>query len=554
MEGSSGGNGGGGYDGHNPARQPQHVSLPGQQQQHVSLSLPGQQQQQDVMGGPLSIEEMQNKQFRQQLLGMTATGGNFPHNTLLGTGNWINNSVGGAGGLGAMGSGMAGMTPSNQVAARSMSGADSMMSNMSAFEDRAQMFSSPSAASGFQLQQAHQQQQQQQQSLASQFASMQPQPSSTILALQEQLHHLQQMQQQLQQQQQQQQQMHMMNTSQQGMSASSSFNNATAGLFSDNQLNQLQLQGQPALMASNTPFDASFSNSSQAQIQGSSSSNTATLNQIMGRIQPRGMASSSSHGGQQSSSMFSSAEVQTVSGTPAGLNQFPFLSDAAFLGKIPGQDFPFSSGHEITDNFAGLARLGDNLSSFNFSPNQSGLATTSAGMRLPAQVYPEGMLGSSPSSAAAAPAAMLDTSRQEMKVQASSPSAAKNEGPAVLKPLSAYNYFFTEERDRILHGDGRYGEETNDARKERLLSMHWSKDRKVRRPHRKTHGKISFTTLSRHIGQKWRELDDDEKNFYKAVAKADMARYKKEIAKRDRGESGDAAESNPPPKSSQDST
>lgn len=101
----------------------------------------------------------------------------------------------------------------------------------------------------------------------------------------------------------------------------------------------------------------------------------------------------------------------------------------------------------------------------------------------------------------------------------------------VLRPLSAYNFFFCDERDRLLKGkDSTSAVESCDMRKERLLSQHVAKDRSKRRPHRKTHGKITFTTLSKLIGQRWRHLPEVEKNFFKDVAKADLMRYQDEMA------------------------
>ena len=103
-----------------------------------------------------------------------------------------------------------------------------------------------------------------------------------------------------------------------------------------------------------------------------------------------------------------------------------------------------------------------------------------------------------------------------------------------IRPLSAYNFFFSDERERILHN------KTNDtddevfdsAKKQRLLLQHLAKDRTKRRPHRKTHGKINFTTLSKLIGQRWKSLPDDRKNFYREVAAIDLERYQRELRER----------------------
>jgi hypothetical protein len=471
---------------------------------------------------PRSIEEMQQRRWREQLFGIGP--GRFPQNPLHGTRSSVEGGSASTSGLGLMTAPptqtplthppAAGLSAAGLQSFTSLGGSIPMNSNIRGDHpvSEVEAFSSPNISLNEQIQRAQQQQQQQQtnQSFASHLASMQQQqlPSSS-LSLQEQLHRLQQQQELLQQQ----RQMAMMNTRSQGFP---SFSGATSS-FSENRFQQLQLQ-QQQLMTNESRFDTAFTNALQTQIQGGTGSLSATsntMNQMMGMM-PWGPASFSTNisvSGDRPSFLSPSAAAAAAANS-ATLNQSPIAAEPSpFLGKIPGQDISLSQCQSMTESNTSLLR-----SPFNVNPLLSGFSTSA--MRLPAQVYPEGRFGGALS---AAP--MLESS---------------NQGSAILKPLSAYNYFFTEERDRILHGDGRFGIESNDARKMRLLSMHWSKDRNQRRPHRRTHGKISFTNLSKHIGQKWRELSEDEKNFYKSVAKADMARYKEEIAKRDRQESNNS--------------
>jgi HMG (high mobility group) box len=49
---------------------------------------------------------------------------------------------------------------------------------------------------------------------------------------------------------------------------------------------------------------------------------------------------------------------------------------------------------------------------------------------------------------------------------------------------------------------------------------------KKRRPHRKTHGKISFQELARMVGERWKSLPDKERKYYQDLAQEDMKRQK----------------------------
>jgi hypothetical protein len=101
-----------------------------------------------------------------------------------------------------------------------------------------------------------------------------------------------------------------------------------------------------------------------------------------------------------------------------------------------------------------------------------------------------------------------------------------------IRPLSAYNFFFSDEREKILLADKGQEppEEDADVKKARLLGQHLEKDRTKRRPHRKTHGTIGFTTLSKLIGKRWKALEDEKKQYYRDIAAMDMDRYQKCVA------------------------
>ncbi|KAL7464145.1 hypothetical protein ACHAXS_009351 [Conticribra weissflogii] len=49
-----------------------------------------------------------------------------------------------------------------------------------------------------------------------------------------------------------------------------------------------------------------------------------------------------------------------------------------------------------------------------------------------------------------------------------------------------------------------------------------------KRLHRRTHGKVAFTTLAQTVGKRWRELPEEKKKKYRELAEMDRARYRKE--------------------------
>lgn len=141
------------------------------------------------------------------------------------------------------------------------------------------------------------------------------------------------------------------------------------------------------------------------------------------------------------------------------------------------------------------------------------------------------------------------------------------------RPLSAYNFFFSEERERILsalpdpdeagekkeensktEGKDNANEEQDESikkeeipstdqdklteeemkekvasRSKRLLALREQSISK-RRPHRKTHGKIGFKELVKQIGERWRSLPASEKEYYTELAKTDLRRYKEQMS------------------------
>jgi hypothetical protein len=85
------------------------------------------------------------------------------------------------------------------------------------------------------------------------------------------------------------------------------------------------------------------------------------------------------------------------------------------------------------------------------------------------------------------------------------------------KPRPVYNLFFQEERAKLL---GISAVELDERK---------SKEPETKRKHRKTHGKVSFQDLSKHISNKWQSMPEEEKDVYKAIYRRNMKAYKEEM-------------------------
>jgi hypothetical protein len=131
----------------------------------------------------------------------------------------------------------------------------------------------------------------------------------------------------------------------------------------------------------------------------------------------------------------------------------------------------------------------------------------------------------------------------------------------VRRPLTAYNFFFSSDRDLILRtiayaekntpteigtpsstDDLSYFQnilakttnsqdelqahrESVQLKLQSLLDAHLESD-KVKVPHRKLHGKIGFLTLGKLIAARWRELPLERKKYYFDLAEKDSTRFK----------------------------
>jgi hypothetical protein len=86
------------------------------------------------------------------------------------------------------------------------------------------------------------------------------------------------------------------------------------------------------------------------------------------------------------------------------------------------------------------------------------------------------------------------------------------------RPLSAYNLYFQEERQKIL------------SKIPDTKVSSGSFQRKRRAKAKIPHGKIGFECLAKEIGQRWQRLDADQINHFKELANKEMIRYKEAMS------------------------
>mmetsp|Transcript_26442 Transcript_26442/g.55491 ORF Transcript_26442/g.55491 Transcript_26442/m.55491 type:complete len:571 (+) Transcript_26442:337-2049(+) len=264
-------------------------------------------------------------------------------------------------------------------------------------------------------------------------------------------------------------------------------------------------------------------------------------------------------------------------GAGAGLNNLPALAQL-FQNQAPTQGFNpilMLGGATSAPNpvaAAQLSALGINPFSLggnsNLFPQMSGslnptssnsnsVATSTAGpppATSSAVLDPPSLLRSHANSLAALGA--LDASGLIATNDALKDAAGKGKKAPKKKvkgkpkrPLSAYNLFFKEERERILKsipgsdqkrmtrgskgGNGeRKSEDNGDYQDDNCHETRGDAkdfDQKDKNGKKIPHGKIGFENLAKLIGKRWQDLEPEKVAKYKKLADKDMRRYKEEM-------------------------
>jgi len=93
------------------------------------------------------------------------------------------------------------------------------------------------------------------------------------------------------------------------------------------------------------------------------------------------------------------------------------------------------------------------------------------------------------------------------------------------RPLSAYNFFFKEEREKIL----KVVLADDDTKVEQDTESEDYLDTEAVSKLRKEGGKVSFEEMGKLIGQRWKNIEPDRLTKFSEMAAEDTERYKREM-------------------------